>query len=132
MIENLELEVLLHFHGVEFRTLEDIKKILPDYDAQEISAALNALVSEGSIHKNKNLDGVTYSITNRNGANKITIEQINQQVDALKEKLKGHDIADFELKISALKKIGEIMADDIQQLLSEICGDLSKIKSNRC
>lgn len=124
--DDLESEILIDLHGFKSRTLKEIKKHLTDYDAQEISEAINVLLKDGSIHSISKDGAIAYTVSE---PEKITICKINAQVEEIKSKLKGIEISDIELKIAALKKIGEIMADDIQQLLNEICSDLSTAQS---
>ena len=119
--DELESEILIALHGFKSRTLKELKKRLTDYDAQEISEAINVLLKDGSIHSTSKDGAIAYTVTE---PKKITIHQVNTQVEEIKSKLKGVEISDIELKIAALKKIGEIMADDIQELLHEICDDL--------
>lgn len=118
----LESEILIALHGFKSRTLKEIKKRLTDYDAQEISEAINVLLKDGSIYSTSKDGAIAYTVTE---PKKITIHQVNTQVEEIKSKLKRVEISDIELKIAALKKIGEIMADDIQQLLDDICNDLT-------
>jgi len=107
--------IISHIEDCKSATIKSLKSKFEDYDAQEIMDALQQLMSEEHIYKNTEDGLVSYSIITK----KITIEQVNQQIDQLKTKINGIEIHDFDLKISALKKIGEIMSDDIQELLND-------------
>jgi len=94
------------------------------YDPQEINEAILHLRSENLIQQEIADGKAAFSINETAEPTQVTIEQVNTHVDEIKAKLNRAEITDFDLKISALNKIGEIMADDIQQLLHEICDDL--------
>jgi len=124
MIEELESDIVDYIKVMTSVTMAQLKKSFSDYDAQEISEAIQQLMKVNRVRSSPKDGTIAYSIISQETQQKLTIDQVNSQIEEIKAKLKPVEINDFDLKISALKKIGEIMADDIQQLLHEICDDL--------
>jgi len=124
MIEELESDIVDYIKVMTSVTMAQLKKSFSDYDTQEISEAIQQLMKVNRVRSSPKDGTIAYSIISQETQQKLTIDQVNSQIEEIKAKLKPVEINDFDLKISALKKIGEIMADDIQELLHEICDDL--------
>lgn len=123
-LESFCNDIISYMEHYKTVTMKDLISNFKSYDPQEINEAICHLQKIDMTHQEV-IDGVAaFSINKTQKHTPITIEQINTHIDEIKAKLKPVEINDFDLKISALKKIGEIMADDIQELLHQICDDL--------
>jgi len=123
--EELKAEMISYLSTSEATTLPELNTAFSDYDAQEISAAVQHLINLEQVETTHKDGTIAYKLISEETQQKITIEHVNIHIEEIKSKLKGVEIIDFDLKIAALKKIGEIMVDDIQQLLHDICDDLN-------